>query len=250
MTADVPIQLDRSAVTSPVTASDPSATPASANSASDSPSPSEPRRAPVLGLTGAVAAGKSTVAKLYRQLGCAVIDVDALGHEVLALADTGSAIATLFGTELRDDAGQLDRDALAAIVFSDEAALRSLEAIVHPRVRARLTARLAELGAAECPPRAVVVDAALLFESGLDALCDETVVVDAASERRRTWARRARGWTDEDVRRREAHQLSADAKRDRATRVLTNDADEIRLRERATALLDEVAPRGDPDDVV
>jgi dephospho-CoA kinase len=195
---------------------------------------------PVLGLTGAVGAGKSTLAAHLRRLGCAVLDVDGYGHEALDSEPVRSAVAREFGPgALRED-GTVDRAAVARAAFADAALRRRLEGVVHPVVRRRLTAELA--AARRRRPRAVVVDCALLFEGGLDVLCDATVVVDAAPAARAARLRSSRGWTADEVRRREAAQLSAEEKAARADRVIRNDADADALAADAERWLEEVAP--------
>ncbi len=207
---------------------------------------------PVIGLTGPVAAGKSTAARLLAAAECHVIDVDALGHLALGHPEVVAAVRRLFGDAVVGPDGRLEHAAVAARVFEDDEALRELEAIVHPRVREDLADALSHALARR--PRAVVIDAALLFEGGLDDLCDETVCVDAPATLRRTRARTGRGWSDDEVERREAQQLAADEKRSRASRVLENDGDLAALQRAVQDVLREIAPlpvaavRGDAED--
>jgi dephospho-CoA kinase len=122
----------------------------------------------VIGLTGNIGCGKSTVAGMLRDLGLAIIDADAVARQVRQTDDTvRRAIEARFGT--------LDSSALAAIVFEDRAALADLEAIVHPPVRGEVRARLAELEAAGAA--AACIEAIKLLESPLHDRCDETWVV-------------------------------------------------------------------------
>jgi dephospho-CoA kinase len=198
-------------------------------------------RPPVIGLTGATAAGKSTVADALGRAGCHVVDVDALGHRALELPDVRRKVAEEFGTGILDENGAIDRGALARLAFRSATALSKLEEIVHPRVREQIQKELER--AAEANARAAVVDCALLFEGGLDAHCDTTVVVHAPDERRTQWAKSSRGWDTGEIPRREALQLSPDGKRARAERLLMNDADVASLEQAALAMLDEIAPR-------
>ena len=198
-------------------------------------SPPPPPTVPVVGLTGAVAAGKSTVAALLAERGGRVIDVDGLGREVLDDVDVRDEVAAWLGGGVLHEDGSLDRAALASRVFDDEAALRRLEGIVHPRVRARLAARLPEARAAGSP--FVVLDVALLFESGLERLCDVVVVVHAGAGMRRARAAAARGWSDEQTEARERRQLPAGEKRRRADHVILNDGTEAELAAAVDGLL-------------
>ncbi|MDH5567127.1 MAG: dephospho-CoA kinase, partial [Myxococcales bacterium] len=118
----------------------------------------------VIGLTGGIASGKSSVARIFEELGATVLDADAIVRE---LQSPGSPvleeIAAAFGRELIRDDGSLDREALGAIAFGDEGARRRLNAIVHPRVAAEITRRVA---AARAQGAAVIViDIPLLFET-------------------------------------------------------------------------------------
>lgn len=189
----------------------------------------------VVGLTGSIAAGKSTVARLLAEQGARVLDVDRVGHDVLRRSDVVLEVARRLGSRFLEPDGSLDRVRLAAEVFRDAAALAALEAIVHPRVRDTLAAELTE---ARTSGALVVLDAALLFEGGLDALCDLTVFVDAPAQERRRRTVEERGWEPEELDRRAARQLPVPDKRARADLVVENDADLETLAARVRALLD------------
>lgn len=157
----------------------------------------------VIGLTGNLGCGKSTVAGMLAEHGVALIDLDAVAREIRNNdADARQRILARFGT--------LDRRRLAEIVFADPAALRDLEAILHPLVRNETRARLAELAAAGV--EAACIEAIKLIESPLNDRCDETWVVrcDEADAIARLSA--ARGMTDEEARRRLASQSSQEEK--------------------------------------
>jgi dephospho-CoA kinase len=167
--------------------------------------PADDQSRPVLiGLTGPIGCGKSTVARMLGEIGGVVIDADDLAREATtpgspALPD----IRQRFGDAVFDADGGLDRAALARIVFADTVALADLERIVHPRVRTLLDARLDEQTRERAP--FVVVEAIKLVEGGLAERCDAVWVVDCAAETQR--ARLAgRGSAPDDIQRRLATQ--------------------------------------------
>ena len=128
-----------------------------------------------VGLTGGVASGKSTVSAILAGLGAVVIDADLLAREVVARGTDGLAeVVVEFGPEVLGPDGALDRAMLGALVFADPERRRALEAIIHPRVRARA----AEIEAAAPPGAVVVHDIPLLAETGQAASFDAVVVVD------------------------------------------------------------------------
>jgi len=201
--------------------------------------------APILGVTGSVAAGKSALSARLAALGAAVIDVDALGHRALAAGEVRDAVVAAFGRGVLAADGSLDRRALAGSAFGDAAARARLEAIVHPVVRRWIDEAVAAAQRGGAP--LVVVDCALLFESGLDAICDVTLAVDAPEAVRAARAQAMRGWDESELRRREAAQLAPAEKLARAGRVFVNDGSDARLADEARAVFDAVlrGPRAD-----
>lgn len=144
-----------------------------------------------IGLTGPIGCGKSTVASwLGERAGVVVIDADQVARDVLEPGQPALvAVIARFGSGLIGPDGSLDRAGLGRIVFADPAALRDLEAIVHPAVRPRILAAIAQAAAAGAV--AVVIEAIKLVEGGLAALCDEVwlVTCDPAVQRERVVAR-------------------------------------------------------------
>jgi len=173
----------------------------------------------LVGLTGGVGSGKSTVAALLADHGAVVIDADAIAREVVQPGTAGlTAVLARFGRGVLSADGSLDRPALAAIVFADEAARLDLNAIVHPLVGER-TMRLM----AAAPPGAVVVyDVPLLVENDM-AAGFEAVIVVLASEAVRVARLAQRGMAEADARARIAAQASDDQRRAVADIVIDND---------------------------
>ncbi len=127
-----------------------------------------------VGLTGGIASGKSTVARLFGELGADVIDTDEIARALVAPGSTAlGQIVERFGADLLTPDGALDRRRLRTIVFADPAGRRELEAILHPPIRAEALAR----AAASSAPYVILV-VPLLFETGFDRLVDRRLVVD------------------------------------------------------------------------
>ena len=140
-------------------------------------------RTAVIGLTGPIGCGKTTVAGWLAEHGARVVDADAVAREVTAPGTTGhETVLSRFGPAVRGPDGTLDRSALARIVFEDPAALRELEAIVHPLVRPHILAAIEAAAVADAP--AVVIEAIKLIEGGLAELCDEVWLVSCGDAQR------------------------------------------------------------------
>lgn len=201
----------------------------------------------VLGIVGPPAGGKSTVARRLAEHGATWIDADQVAREVIERPEVRTELIGHFGVEIADESGRIDRARLASRVFGDDdvhrAALTYLEGVVHPPTRCEVHRRLrqaAERAAGKLPITAgedpgdtggaaastaspvVILDVALLFESGWDVCCDSIWCVDAPWSVRLQRAA-ARGWDEAELRRREARQLSSAEKRRRSNHTLIND---------------------------
>jgi len=174
----------------------------------------------IIGLTGGIGSGKSTVSAMLQELGATVVDADEGARAVVEPGQPAlMEIRERFGDDVLGADGALDRDRLADVVFADDGARRDLNAITHPRVRAWMAGQMQVAAAAGAAT--VVLDIPLLFESGLTAGLDDIVVVWCPPE---TQVARAvgRGLREEDVRARIAAQMPLDEKRERATAVIDN----------------------------
>ena len=192
-----------------------------------------------VGLTGGIASGKSTVSAILRELGAVVIDADQLSREVVAKGTPGlAAVVGEFGPEVLTADGELDRPAVARIVFGDEDARKRLEGVVHPLVFEEIV-RLEE----QAPEGAVVVhDIPLLAESGRADTFDAVVVVDAPPEVQVDRMVRDRGWSEEEARSRMAAQASPEDRRAVATYVVENTGSLEELRRRVEEVYKKLAP--------
>jgi dephospho-CoA kinase len=135
-----------------------------------------------VGLTGGIASGKSTVARMFESLGAGLVDTDVIAREVVAEGQPGLAsVRAEFGPTVLASDGSLDRRAMRRLVFSDPGARSQLEALLHPLIRAET---LRQLAALEAPYAIIAVP--LLVESGFDALVDRVLVVDCPEEIQRS----------------------------------------------------------------
>jgi dephospho-CoA kinase len=190
-------------------------------------------------LTGNIAAGKSTVAALFRQWGATLIDADQLVREVQSPGTPVlAAIVRRFGADLIDDAGRLDRDALRARVLNDPASLADLNRLVHPAVRERRSALEAEARARG--DRIVISDIPLLFEASDPESFDVVILVDAPPEIRRARLLATRGLAPEEADRMLAAQGASGPKRARSTFVIDNDGDRATLEARTRSVWNEL----------
>jgi dephospho-CoA kinase len=142
----------------------------------------------VLGVTGNIACGKSTVADMFKTRDCLLIDADCLGHALMSIG-TGvySKIVKLFGKRILDSDNSIDREKLSKIVFTNKAALNKLNRIVHPEI-IRQIRRLIH----NSKKRIIILDAALIVEAGLTDLVDKLVVVTA--KRQQQISRSQKSW--------------------------------------------------------
>jgi dephospho-CoA kinase len=177
-----------------------------------------PKRVAVV---GGIGAGKSTVAKRLAELGASVIDGDAIGHQALTVPKIHNAIVAEFGSNIINSQGNIDRKKLSSIVFADPEALKRLQAIMYPYMKASFQRQIDEAEKSGETPL-IVVDAAVLLESGWNDLVDEIIYVHADPERR---AQRvaARGWSAEEWARRESVQWPLERKRALANHVVDCD---------------------------
>ena len=194
-----------------------------------------------IGLTGGVASGKSTAAAVLADLGAVVIDADQLAREVVEPGTPGlAAVVEAFGPAVLTDEGELDRPALGAVVFADEAARRRLEGILHPLIRARA----AEIEAAAPAGALVVHDIPLLAETGQEGTFDAVLVVDVPVETQVDRMVRERGWSREDASARVAAQATREQRRAVATYVVDNTGTHDDLRERVTEVVARLSEGG------
>jgi dephospho-CoA kinase len=187
----------------------------------------------LVGLTGGIAAGKSTVAKHWVSRGGIEIDADQLAREVVAPNTLGAnQIRNTFGDIFFDQAGNLDRKALGELVFESKEALKKLEAIVHPLVRARTMELLAKL-----PINSVAIyTVPLLVEANVDLPFDAVVTVEAPEDERVKRLVASRGFSEQEAKARIANQATPLERAARADHILNSNQDLFLLLRDADAL--------------
>lgn len=181
-----------------------------------------------IGMTGGIASGKSSVARAFEAHGIPWVDADDVAREVVQPGEPAlDEIAARFGEAALLPDGRLDRRALRAIVFADEAERRWLESVTHPRIRERLEATLAHLAAGPAPYHLLV--SPLLFESGQHALADRCLVIDVPEELQVSRTASRDGVDETQVRAIIAAQMPRETRLTRADDVLDNSGDPASL---------------------
>ncbi|MEA2117401.1 dephospho-CoA kinase [Halovibrio sp. HP20-50] len=178
----------------------------------------------IIGLTGGIGSGKSTVARAFETLGAAWVDADDVAREVVAPGEPALlAIKQRFGDSVIHQDGSLNRAALRDIVFKDPAQRQWLESVTHPKVRERLWQHLERLNAEGAPY--VLLVSPLLFESGQDALVDRSIVVDVPQHVQLSRTRERDGVSESQVHAILAAQLPREQRLSKANDVIDNSGD-------------------------
>lgn len=175
----------------------------------------------LVGLTGNIGSGKTTVARMLGERGAVVFDADKLAREAVELGTRGYvAVVELFGSDVLLPGGEIDRAALAARVFSNDLERKELESVLHPEIFRMFEERVAPFRETD---RIVVFDVPLLIESGYDENCDVVVLIEAPEEERIRRVMVDPGRSEEDIRARNAAQASEEDKETRADTIIRND---------------------------
>jgi dephospho-CoA kinase len=190
---------------------------------------------PIIGLAGGIGSGKSHVAALLREMGCRVIDSDAQVRAAYETEPVRRQLRNWWGEEAFTPDGRVDRRAIGRRVFSDAGDRERVERLIHPLVAADREREMAE-AAADKMVLAFVWDTPLLFEKGLNRECDAVVFIESPWHVRLQRVADSRGWSDDELRRRENFQWPLDKKRSFSDYVLqsTADAEEFRSQVRQT----------------
>ena len=201
---------------------------------------------PVVGIVGGIGSGKSAVARgLADKVSTDVIDADAIGHQVLTFPQTIEQLRLAFGDAVFDDE-HVDRKRLATLVFGDKPhqrdALQTLERIVHPQIDRVIQSRIE---AATDSTELIILDAAVMLEAGWNRQCDFLVFIDTPFEHRLNRVREQRDWTTDELKRREASQLSLEEKQEAADFIVDNSGSlENSIQQLLKFVNDNLASRG------
>ena len=180
---------------------------------------------PVIGILGGIGSGKSTVAGCFADLGCAVIDADAIAHTLLEREDVRGQLIDLLGAGILDANGRIDRALLGQIAFGQPETLKFLTDLLHPLVLERNEA-LITVYQADPNVAGIVLDMPLLLEVGWEKKCDFLVFVDCDDEKRRARIAKNGKIDIEQLKKRENLQISLDKKRKNAHYIINNNSDD------------------------
>lgn len=193
----------------------------------------------VIGLTGGIGAGKSRVASVLEELGAAIVDSDAMTHEELAKPEVIETFRGWWGDRVCRADGGIDRGVMGEVIFGDERQRRRMEAYLYPRLE-RIRHRMMTAFNADPSVSAIIFNSPLLHEVGLDKVCDVVVFVECDRRTRVERVARTRGWTEQELDRREKLQKPLDMKRRTADHTIVNNADVDALRSQIKPLYERL----------
>ena len=179
-------------------------------------------RPKIIGITGGISSGKSTVTRMLASLGAEIIDADEICHRLIQAKEVKEKIIKRFGITIQDNYGKIDRSRLSEIVFQDKTCLDDLCNILHPIVIEQIRSRITEIEK-RGRRKAMVIDAALLEESDLSLICDFIVFVNTGKDHRVSRSKICRHWQDNELERRERFQMTLEDKRKKADYVVDNN---------------------------
>lgn len=176
----------------------------------------------IIGITGGISSGKSTVARMFASLGAECIDADEICHRLIQSKEIKKEIVERFGETVLDAIGKIDRSQLAKIVFQEKARLDELCAILHPLVIKQIETKIDEIEKLR-RRKAIVIDAALLEESELSMICDFVIFVNTGRDNRLNRCKISRNWEEDELEKRERFQMALEVKKKRADYIIDNN---------------------------
>jgi dephospho-CoA kinase len=196
----------------------------------------------VIGILGGIGSGKSTVAAEFAKLGCKVIDADKIAHELLDELAVKQKIVNIFGRDVLDSSGKIERKKLAETAFADADKISLLNAIIHPLVLQRAE-EIIEQCNRQNQVKAIVLDMALLVEVGWEKRCDKLIFVDCEKKIRLKRAKKM-GFDKNQVKIRENSQISLDNKVNLADNTVENNSDFSALAKQVTDIFSYIMDNG------
>lgn len=175
----------------------------------------------IIGITGGISSGKSTIGRMFASLGAKYIDADEMCHRLILHKEYKNKITEKFGNSIHDTNGRIDRSKLAEIVFQNKTRLDDLCSILHPPVIDQIKSKIDEVEK-QGSRKAIVIDAALLEESGLSLLCDFIIFVNTGKEQRLERSQTIRHWAEEELEKREYFQMALEEKKKKADYIIDN----------------------------
>jgi len=176
----------------------------------------------IIGITGGISCGKSTIGRMIASLGAEYIDADEMCHRQLVNQGSINKITERFGNAVLDNYGKIDRSRLAEIVFQDKTCLDDLCGILHPVVIEQIKSKIADIGK-KGRRKAIVIDAALLEESELSSICDFIIFINTSKAHRLERSIISRHWKDDELDKRERFQMSLEDKKKNADYIIDNN---------------------------
>ena len=193
----------------------------------------------LVGLTGGIASGKTTVCHLLEAKSCTIIDADAVAHKLLLRGQPGyEPVIKAFGRGILGDAGEIDRGKLGTVVFGDRSKLDQLNQLLHPEVLRTISAKLEDLR--QIDGARVIVDASLMIESGFHRNFRRLVLVTCSVEQQVERLMSRNGFTEEQARQRIVLQMPLEQKRAFATDIVDNSGTPERMRLQVDVLFEDL----------
>lgn len=180
------------------------------------------RKPKIIGITGGISSGKSTVGRMLASLGAEYVDADEMCHRLLSVKELKNKIVERFGSAVLDVCGKLDRSRLAEVVFQDKRCLDDLCNILHPVVIEQIKSKIVKTEK-QGRKRAIVIDAALLEESDLSLLCDFIIFANTRKDQRLKRSQISRHWAEGELEKRERFQMTLEEKKKRADYIIDNN---------------------------
>lgn len=173
-------------------------------------------RPKIIGITGGISSGKSTIGRMLASLGAEYIDADEICHRLILIKEFKNKITERFGNSIQDTYGKIDRARLAEVVFQDKTCLDALCGILHPAVIDQIKLRIDEIEK-RGRRKAIIIDAALLEESDLSLVCDFVIFINTGKNHRLERSQTSRRWPREELEKRERFQMDLEDKKKRQT---------------------------------